>query len=219
MSIASSRYRVRASCLASVVLLVGFAIRPAAAESQAVDASKPFVMPGLSAGDFPPGSFSDGNHYSLDDFRGKLLVLFFYEKDCPRCRGLIPTRNTVVDQFKDKPVKFIAVGPNDSFADVMSYDLYTRISSTFTGDDLAKTADEALKTLKEDPAVKDEMEARAMYAQLYPAMSRAKPTDRAEVAQYCTGISGKYPNTPTGKKAAQLAQDLQNEDAAAPAAK
>jgi len=308
------------------------------------------MMFGRTAPDFPPGSFSDYGHYSLDDFHGKLLVLFFYEKDCPTCRGLIPTRNAVVDKFKTAPVKFIAVGPNDSMNDVISYqkgtklemttfadtlgvmearygfhislqniyqfryigpngnvmsgfdltpetvdqalksvkwkykddgydpqlnraiellewnqyaagmtvlrpyltvknkpladsakklfdavkgegtqwldqaeqakssdpaqayDLYTRISTTFVGDDLAKTANDALKTLKNDPAVKDELEARDMYAVLYNVMTKAKPTNRAEVAQYCTSISTKYPNTATGKKAAQLAHDLQNED-------
>ncbi len=314
------------------------------------------MMSGPSAPDFPPGSFSDGGHYSLDDFHGKLLVLFFYEKDCPTCRGLIPTRNAVVDQFKDQPVKFIAVGPNDSMNDIVSYikgthlemttfadtlgvmearygfhislkniyqfryigpngsvidqgidftpekvaqalksvkwkykdggydprlegiidllewnqyplgmqqlrpwlkskptaesakrlydavkvegkqwldqadqaretdpaqayDLYTKISATFIGDDLAKTAEAALKTLKTSQAVKDELAAREMYLPLYDVMARAKPANRAEVAEYCTSISTKYPMTSTGKKAAQLARDLQNEDTWVPPTK
>ena len=357
MTISSPRTWVRITCLAWAALLVSLASRHAAAEAAMApgQAAPAMMMSGPKAPDFPPGSFSDFGHYSLDDFNGKLLVLFFYEKDCPTCRGLIPTRNAVVDQFKDKPVKFIAVGPNDSMNDVISYqkgtklemttfadtlgvmearygfhislqniyqfryigpngsvvngfdftpetveqalkgvkwkykdggydpqlnraidllewnqyalgvkelrpwlktkataesaqklydvvkeegkqwldqaeqakstdpakayDLYTRVSTTFLGDDLAKTANDALKTLKSDQAVKDELEARDMYAPLYNVMTRAKAANRAEVAQYCLTISTKYPTTPTGKKAAQLAQDLQNEENYAPAAK
>lgn len=350
----------RLACLAGATVLlallsVSSAIAaPAAAPAQAM--APGMMMSGPKSPDFPPGSFSDYGHYSLEDFHGKLLVLFFYEKDCPTCRGLIPTRNAVVDKFKNAPVKFIAVGPNDSMNDVISYqkgtrlemttfadtlgvmearygfhislqniyqfryigpngnvidqgieltpelvenalktvkwkykdggydpqlnhaiellewnqyaagmtvlrpwlknkataesakklydavkeegkqwldqaeqakstepaqayDLYSRVSTAFVGDDLAKSADEALKTLKMDQAVKDELDARQMYAPLYNVMTKAKPTNRAEVAQYCLSISTKYPNSPTGKKAAQLAQDLQNEDNFAPVKK
>src|SRR5688500_11454770 len=44
---------------------------------------------GDRAPDFPPGAFNDGGRYRLSDFEGKVLVLFFYEQDCPRCRGSI----------------------------------------------------------------------------------------------------------------------------------
>jgi peroxiredoxin len=89
-----------------------------------------------NAPDFPPGTFSDGGHYSLSDFKGKLVVLFFYEKDCPRCRGEIPERNKVVDQFQDKPVVFIAVGPNDTLADVRGYINGTHLKLTTFADTL-----------------------------------------------------------------------------------
>ena len=35
---------------------------------------------GEKAPDFPPGEFSDGGHYSLQDLRGKAVVLYLYEK-------------------------------------------------------------------------------------------------------------------------------------------
>jgi hypothetical protein len=35
---------------------------------------------GEQAPDFPPGEFSDGNHYSLEDLKGKAVVLYLYEK-------------------------------------------------------------------------------------------------------------------------------------------
>jgi peroxiredoxin len=78
--------------------------------------------------DFPPGAFSDGGRYKLSDYEGKVVVLFFYEQDCPRCRGLIPERNKVVDQFKDKPVKFFAVAPGDTRMDTLAYTRDTRLN-------------------------------------------------------------------------------------------
>ena len=35
---------------------------------------------GEQAPDFPPGEFTDGGRYSLDELRGKAVVLHFYEK-------------------------------------------------------------------------------------------------------------------------------------------
>ena len=35
---------------------------------------------GEQAPDFPPGEFTDGGHYSLRDLRGKVVVLYLYEK-------------------------------------------------------------------------------------------------------------------------------------------
>jgi peroxiredoxin len=303
---------------------------------------------GEQAPDFPPGVFSDGGHYKLADFEGKVLVLFFYEQDCPTCRGLIPERNKVVEQFKDKPVKFIAVGAGDSVPDVMSYvkgtrlvmpsfadnmgvmehrygehlslqniyqfrvigpdgkivgyrmepaeiekavagvkwkykdagydpklsnvlellewnqfdraipmlkpltkgkqpfnqsaaklydalkteakgwldeadraakaedpvkayDLYAKVSACFAGDDLAKPADAALKALRKTKSVGDELGARALYDQVGVAMSKVAHNRRDDVIGFCQGIARKYPNTPTAKKAADLAKDLEAE--------
>jgi hypothetical protein len=35
---------------------------------------------GEQAPDFPPGEFTDGGHYSLEDLKGKAVVLYLYEK-------------------------------------------------------------------------------------------------------------------------------------------
>lgn len=35
---------------------------------------------GEQAPDFPPGEFTDGGRYSLEDLRGKAVVLYLYEK-------------------------------------------------------------------------------------------------------------------------------------------
>jgi peroxiredoxin len=76
---------------------------------------------GEDAPEFPAGVFNDGNRYQLGDYAGKVVVLFFYEKDCPRCRGKIPDRNAVVKQYQGKPVKFFAVAAGDTLQQAKSY--------------------------------------------------------------------------------------------------
>ncbi len=88
------------------------------------------------AADFPPGAFSDGGQYHLSDFRGKLLVLFFYENDCPTCKGTIPDRNKIVAQYKDKPVKFIAISPHEPMSAVKGYILETHLAMPVFADPL-----------------------------------------------------------------------------------
>jgi peroxiredoxin len=301
---------------------------------------------GEQAADFPPGLFSDGGQYSLADFEGKVVVLFFYEKDCPGCRGKIPERNAVVKQFEGKPVRFFAIAAGDTFqqakaygsgtrlampvfADPMSlmearygqtislqniyqfrvigpdgkivgyqmnaadiekalagvkpkhdpeqyhakvrpavelfewnqhaagnkalkklltnkdkevaesaaklqevvkaevaqwaedagtaadgepvkaYDLYAKVAAALPKDDeLSKKAAEAMKTLKTNKDVKAELDARKQYVKMLAAMGAAQPSQRAEVARFAAGIAKKYPDAPTGKKAAELAEEL-----------
>jgi thiol-disulfide isomerase/thioredoxin len=91
---------------------------------------------GEQAPDFPPGVFSDGGHYTLADFKGKLLVIFFFESECPTCKGLVPKWNEMVAQYKDKPVKFLAVGPHNSLAGVKQYVAETHLAMPVFADNL-----------------------------------------------------------------------------------
>src|SRR4051794_14020341 len=90
--------------------------------------------PGDTAPDFPLGTFSDGKSYQVSDFRGKVVVLFFYESMCPRCKGSIPERNDVVKAFEGKPVKFIAVGASDTLDSVMNYSRETKLQMPIFAD-------------------------------------------------------------------------------------
>ncbi|MGB0767565.1 MAG: TlpA family protein disulfide reductase [Phycisphaeraceae bacterium] len=74
-----------------------------------------------TAPDFPPGTFTDGRHYSLKALRGRVVVLFFYEQGCPSCARKIPDRNKVVQQFRDQPVTFIAIAAGDTHAQAEAY--------------------------------------------------------------------------------------------------
>ena len=90
-----------------------------------------------SAADFPPGVFNDGGDYKLADFKGKVLVLFFYEKDCPRCRGSIPERNAIVEKYQGKPVKFIAIAAGDTPQQAASYVGSTKLDMPVFADTLS----------------------------------------------------------------------------------
>jgi len=307
---------------------------------------------GISAGpsgelapDFPPGVFSDNQHYSLEEMRGRVVVLFFYEAGCPRCAGSIPERNAVVEKYRGKPVVFLAIGAGDSAEEVAAYKRRTgldmpifvdRLSlmekrydtkislkniwqlrvigpdSRIVGyrmdeatidqalaqierpydpgayheelakvvkglnygeykaalrelrryeasrDEQVKASAEALRAavvedvkgwkqeadaardsapvealkkylevaelfpreafgqearaaaaqLKRSEPIKDEIAASRMYAKMYSAIERIEPAQVPELAAYAQRIAEKYPDTPTGRKAAALAEDL-----------
>ena len=110
------------ACLAAVAV----ASVPAVAQPKAGDA----------APEFPLGLFADGKTYQLSDFKGKAVVLFFYESECPRCKGAIPERNEVVKAFEGKPVKFLAVGASDTLASTVNYGRETKLQMPIFADSL-----------------------------------------------------------------------------------
>jgi len=92
---------------------------------------------GEAAPDFPPGAFNDGQRYQLSDCQGKVAVLFFYEKDCPTCRGKIPERNAIVNQYKGKPVKFFAIAAGDTLQQAKAYAGGTKLAMPVYADSLS----------------------------------------------------------------------------------
>jgi thiol-disulfide isomerase/thioredoxin len=104
---------IRCAATSAAVIALGAFATPARAEKEAAD--------------FPPGVFTDGAHYDLHGLRGKVVVLFFFEESCPTCRGTIPQRNKLVEQYKDKPVKFIAIDPGHPLNDSIAYTKETKL--------------------------------------------------------------------------------------------
>ena len=71
-----------------------------------------FLSPGTSA---PPFSLSDykGMKYSLDDFRGKWLILYFYPKDnTTGCTAEAVAFSDVYDELQKHDVKVIGISPD-----------------------------------------------------------------------------------------------------------
>ncbi|HZL37146.1 MAG TPA: hypothetical protein VFC78_17635 [Tepidisphaeraceae bacterium] len=106
------------------------------------------------------------------------------------------------EKWKDEAEKIADDKPVEAFV------LYSRVAEAFTGDELGKSVAAPLKKLRTNKAVKDEMGARQMFAQVTMAMSKAKPEQKARVAQFAESIAKKYPEAPTGIKAAALAEEL-----------
>lgn len=91
---------------------------------------------GEAAPDFPPGTFIDGRSYNLADYEGKVVVLFFFEPKCPRCKGTIPERNAVVKAMKGKPVQFLAIAANVGQAEAAAYQQQTQLAMPVFADSL-----------------------------------------------------------------------------------
>lgn len=76
--------------------------------------------PAAPAPDFP-ATMLNSPPLNKDGLRGKVVVLYYYEEDCPTCRKAWPERLKIAQSYKDKPVIFIAVNSGNSSADVASY--------------------------------------------------------------------------------------------------
>jgi peroxiredoxin len=59
--------------------------------------------------EFPPGLFTDGGKYRLNDLDGKVVVLLFYDGADPRFAATAPHRKAIVRLFRDRPVAFFGV--------------------------------------------------------------------------------------------------------------
>jgi thiol-disulfide isomerase/thioredoxin len=91
---------------------------------------------------------------------------------------------------------------------VTAFDLYTKVQACFAQEDLGKQSAEALKKLKTNKPVVDELAARRLYDQLCAGVSRAKPDQRSAAVEFANGIAKRYPDTPTGKKVAEYLKEI-----------
>jgi thiol-disulfide isomerase/thioredoxin len=63
----------------------------------------------------------------LQALAGKGAVLYFYEEDCPRCRGRWPAVLAVAQKYEGKPVIFLAVNSGNSRQAVEQYTREVRL--------------------------------------------------------------------------------------------
>jgi thiol-disulfide isomerase/thioredoxin len=81
-------------------------------EAQTVDSVQ--RKSGLVGKQALPFSVEDilGNSYSLDELKGKVVVLNFWFVECKPCIMEMPELNQLVDKYKDKEVVFLAFATN-----------------------------------------------------------------------------------------------------------
>jgi thiol-disulfide isomerase/thioredoxin len=68
-----------------------------------------------------PSTWVNSKGLSAQGLKGKVVVLYYYEEDCPRCRGKWPGLKAVSEKYKGKPVVFIAVNSGNDSSAVTSY--------------------------------------------------------------------------------------------------
>ncbi len=73
------------------------------------------LAPGAEAPKFSLPGF-DGQTYSLDDFKGQLVYLDFWATWCGPCRREIPHLKRLKDEYKGKPIAFVAISVDDNKA-------------------------------------------------------------------------------------------------------
>ena len=84
------------------------------------------ALVGTPAPDFEVSDM-EGNHIKLSDLKGQIAVVNFWFTNCKYCRKEMPELNAIVEDYKDKPVKFIAIATDnkeelDRFLKFYSFD-------------------------------------------------------------------------------------------------
>ncbi|MFH1021848.1 MAG: TlpA disulfide reductase family protein [Planctomycetota bacterium] len=97
-------------------LVLALGILAGAGAPPAADAPKPKTAPAL-----PADGWVNGGPYTLDGLKGKVVVLYFYEEECPRCAAMWPTIQMESGEFRDQPVLFIAVNSGTPKSEVEGY--------------------------------------------------------------------------------------------------
>ncbi len=90
------------------------------------------------------------------------------------------------------------------------YDSYSKVASVFAGDELGKSVADPLKKLSADKALSSELAARKAFVAIESALGKTTPAQKPLAVKALQDFSKKYPNTPTGEKAAGLAKELGN---------
>ncbi len=68
-----------------------------------------------------PAAWLNSAPLTADSLKGKAAFLWFFEEQCPKCRGKWPSMYELAKQYTGQPIVFIAVNSGNSPADVEQY--------------------------------------------------------------------------------------------------
>jgi thiol-disulfide isomerase/thioredoxin len=71
--------------------------------------TKPLVQVGQQAPQLTIARWLDGKQRTLDDLRGRVVVLDFWGLWCGACRSSVPRLKAIQDRFQNQPVTFISI--------------------------------------------------------------------------------------------------------------
>jgi len=75
-----------------------------------------------------PTAWLNSPPLSVDALKGKGVVLWFFEEQCPRCRAKWPGMYELAKRFEGQPVVFIAVNSGTSPIEVAQYAREVRLT-------------------------------------------------------------------------------------------
>src|SRR6476659_9629757 len=75
-----------------------------------------------------PAAWLNSAPLTTDALKGKGVVLWFFEEQCPKCRGKWPSMYELAKQYTGQPVVFIAVNSGTSPAEVEQYAREVRLT-------------------------------------------------------------------------------------------
>jgi len=88
--------------------------------------SKPIPAPDFTLEDM------DATKFSLQDYRGKVILLNFWATWCPPCRREMPSMERLHQNFKDKEFIVLAINQMEDGDHVFAYTGQLEIDPTFT---------------------------------------------------------------------------------------
>jgi thiol-disulfide isomerase/thioredoxin len=99
--------------LAKALMAVAFAFLSCVASASPADSAE--LLPR------DPAMWLNSPPLTAESLKGKGVVLWFFEEDCPSCRGKWPGLLALAKKFEGQPVVFIAVNSGNSPAEVQQY--------------------------------------------------------------------------------------------------
>ena len=81
----------------------------AAGDPEPLPATEKPIQPGQPAPPLQVAGWTDGRSRSLEEFRGKVVVIDFWATWCGGCVRIIPEMKKLEDQYKGKGVVFLAI--------------------------------------------------------------------------------------------------------------
>ncbi len=75
------------------------------------------------APEFPtsPEQWINSAPLTLESLKGKAVVLYYFEEECPRCRGMWPARLEMAKKYEGQPILFIAVNSGTPRPAIQTY--------------------------------------------------------------------------------------------------
>ncbi len=68
-----------------------------------------------------PAQWLNSPPVTAEQLRGKLVVLYFFEEDCPRCRAAWPEKLDLAKKYADQPVIFVGVNSGTAPGELQTY--------------------------------------------------------------------------------------------------